>query len=428
MLKMAAFLIRNVRNGKGGYERNMKEINWKSCCKRIADIGCICFIILTVFAYISDFNINIFLYDDNYSQWLPIINKTYGELIETGKLNMWDMRLMNGINILDTGIYSILNPFMLVSYAIYEILGISNTISIYIYIIVCLSMLVYNSIMKKYKMSFATRMIFVFCLLGCSCYYKLGNWYYVFNNLFIGMMLSYYFLKISKSMRYYFAGIVLGFSIYMGNVQYTMMWYMFFAIIMIIMTVMYHKKCLLVMGTNIMIGVILNFPQLILNARASVNSAAFHTKNVSFFEYPLHLFNILVRGVIPECIISYFSKVEMNEYYFSKGFYFNGILMISLFAAIVLIIKKKERKYFEKIIVAYMAAAIFFVVYTLGKGYIVADILNVIPLVNRFRYLHKAYFLIPPILAVIMIYVYCELHKNRNIKIFLGGGGIACID
>lgn len=395
----------------------------------ILEILCVCMSVFVVFGLIPNWKGNIFLFDDNYTQWIPIIDNTYGKLFAGGKLNIWDMHLMNGINILDTGIYSVLNPFMLLSYIIYRGLGVSNTISIYIYMIVSLSMLVYSNTMKYQGVCFRDRMAFVFCLLGCSSYYKLGNWYYVFNNLFIGSLLLYYFMKVkNKYLQYLFAGSVLGFSIYMGNVQYTLMWYMVFSIIMFMMALLYNKKYLVLMIVNELIAVMVSIPQIILNARASAASAAFSGKNSAFFDYSLHFANILVRGMIPECVIQFFANSQIEEYYFSYGFYFNGIFWISFLIAIVLLIRRKNRGYMEKLTAAYIAAGIFVIFYTLGKGYLVADILNRLPVINQFRHLHKAYFILTPILVMTMLYVYGESDKKSRSKLVCTGVCLALIN
>lgn len=381
-----------------------------------------------VFSCISSWNV--FLFDDNYTQWFPVINSTYTRLFETGKINIWEMHLMNGINILDTGIYSILNPFMLLSFIIYRFLGLSNLISIYIFIIVSLSMLVCNNIFKFYGICFRDRMALVFCILGCSSYYKLGNWYYVFNNLFIGSMLIYYFFRVdNKFVKYFFAGGVLGFSIYMGNVQYTLMWYMFFSIVTIVMGIIFSKKYLLFMVTNELTAMLFSLPQIVLNARASASSTAFSGRNSSFFDYSLHLDNILVRGLIPECVINFFTNSQIEEYYFSNGFYFNGILALSFFIAILFLIKgRKQQCHLKKLTIAYMAAIIFFVLYTLGKGFMVAEILSVLPVINRFRYLHKAYFILTPLLTVTMLYVYHESSPNLRSKLIWTGVCLSAIN
>lgn len=231
------------------------KLNVTKQCGFILDLAIIFTMIVLVFGFISNFNINIFLYDDNYTQWLPVINKTYDDLLTTGKFNIWEMHLMNGINILDTGIYSVLNPIMFVSYIIYKALGLSNTISIYIFLIVFFSMLIFNCIMKYKKICLSDRLAILFCLLGCSSYYKFGHWYYVFNNLFIGSLFLYYFIKVkNKYLKYIFAGGVLGFSVYMGNVQYTLMWYMFFAIVMTVMIIIDDRYHIWIMLCNIIGG------------------------------------------------------------------------------------------------------------------------------------------------------------------------------
>ena len=189
-------------------------------------ISAIFFMVGTVWLIISRGNLNIFCYDDNLTQWLPVINDIFSDLFQTGRLNIWNFYLMGGINVLDTGIYSILNPFMLLGFLIHRLSGVSNTITICIYLTVAVAMCIYYYAFRKNGLSVPCSFAVLYCLLACSSFYNFGHWYYVFNNLLIGsLVLLYFSCMINGKYKYIFLGIVLGESIYLGNVQYTVMWY-----------------------------------------------------------------------------------------------------------------------------------------------------------------------------------------------------------
>lgn len=124
----------------------------KTSLYTLSDLLAVIGIPLLIFWYISNGNENVFLYDDNHAQWLPVINNAFRSLLETGKLNFFDMHIMNGENLLDTGIYSLLNPIMLLAYATSAALKVSNTITVYIFFVSVLSALFYQCAMKKWKL------------------------------------------------------------------------------------------------------------------------------------------------------------------------------------------------------------------------------------------------------------------------------------
>lgn len=151
-----------------------------------------------LFFIISNGNSNVFLRDDNISQWLPVINGTFGDLLKTGKLNYWNYYLMSGINLFDTGIYSLTNPIMFVSYLIYRLFNYSNTITIYIFLIFSFSLIIYNEVLLKLQIQWKKRTIILLCIASCTGYFTLGYWYYVFNNIFIGSLFFGFFYYIRK--------------------------------------------------------------------------------------------------------------------------------------------------------------------------------------------------------------------------------------
>ena len=58
-----------------------------------------------------------FLIDDNRTQWYPVMEKAYEDVLE-GKIYYYDFYQMKGMSIAEQGYYGIMNPFMLLSYCL----------------------------------------------------------------------------------------------------------------------------------------------------------------------------------------------------------------------------------------------------------------------------------------------------------------------
>ena len=74
------------------------------------------------------------------------------KMIRQQKTSLYTLSDLNGENLLDTGIYSLLNPIMLLAYATSAALKVSNTITVYIFFVSVLSALFYQCAMKKWKL------------------------------------------------------------------------------------------------------------------------------------------------------------------------------------------------------------------------------------------------------------------------------------
>ena len=379
-------------------------------------------LVYIIWGIISNWNPNIFCYGDNIAQWLPVIDDTYSSLLSSGKLNYWNFYLMGGINILDTGIYSILNPFMFIGYIISHLFGFSNSVSICMYLTTSVAMCIFYYLFRKNGISLFHSIVLIICFLSCSGYYQLASWYYVFNNLLIGSLIVWYFLHIYKYpvYKFYMGGIILGFSIYLGNVQYSVMWYMAFGIIFVILFIL-NKTIneIIILFSNIGIAILLSFPQLILNLRAAKNTA-FEGTNPDFFTNPLSLNNIIIHGIFPDNLLESITGIPFNEYYFSNHFYFVGIFMILFFISLIGILRNDVTHPDHKIETAFSLCIIFFILWSLGPKSIVSYILYKLPIIQSFRFLQKIYYVIIPLLIVPTIFVLKKYHGFNNIFILSG--------
>lgn len=153
-----------------------------------------------------------------------------------------------------------------------------------------------------------------------------------------------------------------------------------------------------------------------MNYRASQNTA-FDGANADFFSFPLHLYNIIVHGILPDDFLNSITGVEFSEYYFSSHFYFVGIFLICFIVAWLNIKREVEEKNY--ILIAFLVCALFFVLWSLGKKGIVACILYKLPIVQSFRLLQKVWFVVVPLLIVPTLFVLTKI-KKRNVLIGIG--------
>lgn len=382
--------------------------------KRSIQIVFILIAIFMLFCSLGEGNPDLFLYDDNISQWLPVINSTFDGFIKTGKINYWNYYLMGGINILDTGIYSILNPLMFMAYIIYQIVNFSNTITIYIYLTMSIAMIVYNEIFIRLGISWKKRGCLLVCLSGCSAYYCFGYWYYVFNNILIGALIMAFFLLFDEKKKcfYFAAGGILAFSIYLGNVQYTIFWYITFAIICLGLFIQKQYQFIKIFISNIVVALLFSIPQIIMNYRASVNN---FISGDAYYMYNLDLGNFVIHGLIPDGILSKLFQEGTYGYRF-QGMYFVGILPIAAIVALCMIYRKRE-DYIEKLCLAYVVPALFWLFYTLGKKGIVAAVLHHFPVINNFRCLNKSYFVFVQLALIPLIFICTKLKKQKTLLV-----------
>lgn len=373
-----------------------------------------------IFYLISNGNINVFLTDDNYSQWLPVINASFESFLETGKLNYFEMHIMNGINMLDTGIYSLLNPFMFLSYIIFIVTGVSNTITIYIYLITVCSLAIYNFVMIKLQIKRSVRFVLLLCLLCTGAFYVFSYWYYIFNNLLISALIFFGIICVRGKLRCVYFGVIMGFSIYLGNVQYSVMWYLFYAVYSIVDgLIKKEKSCIWIFLSNIVIGLALSFPQIVLSMRAALESPFFGAYNDQFFSETLCLRNILLFGIIPENLFRILGLEDVSgRPWFGNTFFFCGILFVSFLLGWYLIVKRKKSR---TVLLPCLVCATVMLLFTLGKGFVVADILYHFPVFNSFRLLNKGYFVFVPILFMVCILVYINLDNKKRRNLILAG-------
>ena len=68
----------------------------------------------------TGFSNELFLYDDNRNQWMPIMDKAYDQFFSTGIMPNYDFYQSKGLEIGDEGYYCLQNPLTMISYILYR--------------------------------------------------------------------------------------------------------------------------------------------------------------------------------------------------------------------------------------------------------------------------------------------------------------------
>lgn len=392
----------------------------------------------------TGFSEEAFLIDDNRTQWYPVIEKAYEDVLSEGRIYYYNFHQMKGMSIAEQGYYGVMNPFMLLSYSIAHCERIQlSTITIYIMIMFVLGNIFFYLACKRVGCNdrIAVLVTLLYCTVGCfaTFYY----WYYVYNNYFIIPLLLYAFLRFGERREGYFAyGIILALDLYMGNAQYACYHYMFFCILCMGLVFLKKYRYLLKMCTNVSVGVLLSLPMLLLLIEASVD---FGNKE-GFMGYPVYLFSLLLHSFVPNGILHKmhleFTLLGTNVMSRRDNLALNmgtSLLVVCVFAMTYLRtwIRKIEeevvdnkitkvlkniwktlpkayqnlvaRSYEEQVMIGCVIALLYFM--SLMSGGIVAVILSKMPVIQNFRYLFKAIFVIAPLVNLIVAF---GLYKSKG--------------
>ena len=73
-------------------------------------------------ALLAGGNPEVFLIDDNRTQWYPVMERAFEDFWRTGRIYCYDFYQMKGMPVAEQGYYGVMNPLMLLSYTAAEIL------------------------------------------------------------------------------------------------------------------------------------------------------------------------------------------------------------------------------------------------------------------------------------------------------------------
>lgn len=365
-----------------------------------------------------------FLYDDNRTQWYPIIEKVYEQLFNDGTLPSYSFYLAKGLPIAEPGYYGILNPFMALSFFLAHALPWSlNSITIYICLMTSLGCVFLYGVCDQLGIEKKVSLIAIAAMHSCGTFVAFFYWYYVFNNILFIPMLIYAFLKFRGTKAEYFAcGLILALDIFCGNVQYTFYHYMIYCIMAFVMIILKKKNSFKAAVSNVMIGIILSLPVFIMliNASSDFGGDDFLAQTIHFSDFILNM--IFPMGILKSAGINIPTPdvVIMGRY--DKFILYTASCMVPViicsipyFMALVKNIKSvgmdvyikslpaKLKEFFkdERKVMILGIFVSFLVFMNICDESLIAEILSKVPVINHFRYLFKALFVIVPLLVVL---------------------------
>ncbi len=381
-----------------------------------------------------------FLVDDNRTQWFPVMEQAYAEFFRTGSMPVYDFYQMKGMTIADPGYYGIVNPLMLVSYALSHFAGVPfSTITIHIGLLFCLGTLCFYWLARSLGRSWWEALLCTAAYASMSAVFSFGYWYYVFNNyLFMPLLLLVFWRTRGRRSAYFGCGLVLALEILFGNVQYTCYRYMLFAILCFVFVFFRKRRYIGIFFSNIAVAVGLSAPFLLQLMRSSGGfggNGEFHSLNLNLPELLLGALvpaGLLQKTGLTEAYQHLIMAREDDTWLWCGGV--AGFLLVAAIGGIVWLVRQRKRldgvdfkqnrplKEWWAIIRAgaknchtrlcgrddhiYLLLAVLLGVWLftsfISDG-IVAWIFGVLPVIKQFRYLFKCIFLLQPLMAVLMV-------------------------
>lgn len=383
-----------------------------------------------------------FLIDDNRTQWYPVMEKAYEDVLE-GKIYYYDFYQMKGMSIAEQGYYGIMNPFMLLSYCLthYTPLRLS-TITIYIMMLFLMGNSFFYLLCCRIGCDEKLSILMTLSYSTAGCFVSFYCWYYVYNNYFIIPLLLYIFLIFGEHRIGYFAcGIVLAVDLYLGNAQYACYHYMLFCILCMGMIALKKLRYFGVMCVNVFTGIILSIPLLAL----LLETAGDFGKNEEFFDCPIYLFSFLIHSVVPHgilhrlnCTFTFLGVTVMDRsdnlvLYLGAPCLVLGIILVVMIYGRVRKYRREAREahfkakdeiqyivrgvydlyeaavdmgFAKQIMLGCIVAMLCFLSF-MGEGF-VALVLNRMPVIRNFRYLFKAIFIITPLINVLSAFAIAQ--------------------
>ncbi|NLG05174.1 MAG: hypothetical protein GX567_15290 [Clostridia bacterium] len=412
----------------------------------------------------SGFKSEFMLVDDNRNQWEPIINTAYERYIETGKMPVYNFYQAKGLEIADEGYYGVYNPIMFLSFLLQRFVLCNDcfsTITFYIFFMIMAGSICAYLLCRKLSMRVDQSLFIVFMYLGCSTFIRYGHWYYVYNNFWLIPFLLYIFLKTrhKKVLSYISCGTILGFSILLGNVQYTVYQYMVYCILMLVVAIAVNWKYVVKMITNCLIGVTMSIPYLLMMFESTKRSLSFSDKS-EFMLNDLTIQGSIIMSVVPNAIlhainselaenlnmflltdtmgereasVAYlggfsicmltlivmsvgylFRFYQKNKNKFNKQMNFQT-LITKLSGVLKKILQIDTEEHFMNAFILGIFLTVLFFFSFMTSGW-VALILQYVPVINGFRYLFKCIFIIVPLLIVLVAFLLKKISGKKQEK------------
>lgn len=301
------------------------------------DVAFIILFSIALMLLMMAFKSHLFLSDDNYTQFFPVIEKVYETFITKGRLPQLDFNQMRGMLIGDEGYYGQMNPLLFIAWLLSHFFNISDCVDVYAIICVTLGNIAWNQLLKKCEYKCSVRFVVIAMTTASACFFWSGYWFYVFNcYISIPLLLHGCYMIVASGglASYVLAGFSLFFCLSLGNAQYTFYCYVIFAIIMafyIIASRNYKQFWKFI--SNIIVALALSGPILFLqlgagSRRSEIVGSMFLTGPVGIIQQ--FVFSFLPYNWVEKIIgesdsFSFLNENSVNTHIFS-GFLFISVV------------------------------------------------------------------------------------------------------
>lgn len=353
----------------------------------------------------AGFSWDAFLFDDNVCQWYPITEKAFEQFFKTGEMPSYNFFLLNGFSIANMGYYSLYNPVMMIAYLLEKIVPF-NMFAIYICILCGMGNVFFYLFCRVHAICIRKSVLFTLAYFSVPCFVGYCYWYYTFNNYFILPLLLYsIFANRSKRTSCISCGVILAFDLLLGNVQYVCFHYIIYIFVMGGLCAIRKANYLQKMILNLCVGILLSIPILWLGLSASND----FSNGAEFLAMPVSNASFFANSVSVPIGKSFLGGPRLFCSALAIPFILGGAYTI-----FVLLFRRAQinhssfMKLKESLIV--LLLILFWLNY--GEGGFVAIIMSKLPVISRFRFLFKAFFVIIPLLAVYL----CLLERYLKLK------------
>lgn len=238
---------------------------------------------------------NVFYADDNAIQWGPIIRPAFDSIFAGHGIPYWDFYQYKGLDIFSSGYYGLTNPFMYISYMISRFLFHFSVdiLCVYEWLLYWLGLSCMYLVLCDLKLRRSTVAVSLLAYATPLIFFLYSFYYFEFNCYFMMPLLIWTLFRVhKKKTEWFIPGLLLGFSMFLGHVQYTCYFVMVFCIILTVLAVSEKSWAnLLKVVTNIAIFVTLSSSFLVLSLQVSKNRdvilAAYPEDG--FFAYDIHM-------------------------------------------------------------------------------------------------------------------------------------------
>lgn len=358
-------------------------------------------IVLYTFLFVTwiSYSDNPFLQDDNGLQWNPVIETAFRQFFSTGHMPQYNFYQLKGYDIFQVGYYGLYNPLMYIA-CLCSLIFRTNPLCAYTYISFVIGNCVVFELARKSKCSEILSLMIMLLYSASSVFFYYAYWYYAMENYWMIPLLFLLFLGENGGKRpWYQYGLWMAFSVYLGNIQFTMYHWMICGIAMLVIWAVRREGYWKKIGTNIATAMAFSLFPLIGVMKASARSEVYSGKNADFMAYP----------------------VKFMQYLDESVFGFRGINLLLLCAFFVGVYellchikKNKEISYQVSILFAAMVVSVFFALFMGGEEYLLAKILYKIPGLSSSRYLMKIMLVLPGCMLPLSIDAFRQVFQTNK--------------